>query len=84
VAQDPSLTQAIRRAAAQQAMTQKAVETDQSLIDRLGITKAGKLLPCPICGKDKWKTRLRGSVYVCRTCGYEREAEETVSPSLTK
>jgi len=73
---DPALSQAIRRAAAQQAMTDRAVLADEQIIDKIGLAN-GKLLPCPICGKSKWKTRLQGLLFKCRTCGYERVAEET-------
>lgn len=76
-----ALTQAIRRAAAQQAMIDQATLADTRIIDAIGIGH-GKMLPCPICGKEKWKTRLRGSVYKCRTCGYERAADDQESADL--
>lgn len=73
--EDPVLTQAIRKAAAQQAMQQKAADTDKFIVSKIGL-EHGKMLPCPICGKSKWKTVLSGLVFRCRTCGYEREAEQ--------
>lgn len=75
MSEDPVLTQAMRRAAAQQAVLDRMKLADVQIVQAIGIDK-GKMLPCPVCGKEKWKTRLRGSVYQCRTCGYEREADQ--------
>lgn len=72
--EDPVLTQAIRRAATEQAMTEKAAQADAFILSKIGV-QHGKLLPCPICGKSRWKTILRGLAYRCRTCGYERQDE---------
>lgn len=80
--QDPNLTEAIRRAAVQQAMQQKAVEADVSIARAIGIKNAGNLMECPICGQRKWKTVLRGSAYGCRTCGYVRTTEDPESADL--
>lgn len=79
--EDPVLTQAIRRAAAEQAMMEKARQTDDFIVEKIGIQNA-KLLPCPVCGKSKWKTVLRGSAYQCRTCGYQRAADDQESADL--
>lgn len=32
----------------------------------------GRPAPCPECKTNRWKTKVKGSQYECRHCGYIR------------
>lgn len=50
-----------------------SIKTEKKAISsRLNGKLGGRPAPCPKCKTNRWTTKVKGSQYECRNCGYIR------------